>query len=257
MARSGTKVDLVTMKPIKNWAEWKAQFPDRSHADSKLEASFYRILKERNINFVFQPEKSVLIPSFRSSTYDVKKKEMKEKTILQQTWRPDFYLIDHDIYLECKGHANEAFGPKLKLARWNWVDRGVDVVVLNTQRDLNAFLDHITDKSYVSGRELKEKGTAWEEEVYRRFNKVSSLGIRKTSHKEDSEGIDLVLQSGKLGTTPIQCKSAKRDVHYSELLTRIPEGIVLHQKTEKTSRGYDVLEEYAVMPLHLLEKLLI
>jgi hypothetical protein len=51
--------------------------------------------------------------------YNIKyNKVFVEKKILPVTWSPDFYLPDHNIYIESKGFANDSFPIKFKLARW-------------------------------------------------------------------------------------------------------------------------------------------
>lgn len=74
--------------------------------DSKLENYFYNLLKENGIRFELKPVFEIL-PSF---TY-------RHEKILGMKCTPDYYLIDYDVIVDCKGFSNELSPIRYKLLK--------------------------------------------------------------------------------------------------------------------------------------------
>jgi hypothetical protein len=161
---NSTKVDEFGVVIKANITEWKEANPGALVFDSKQEWGCWMRLKASGFKLVLKPEPLELIPTQRRRVMmhdpDVARrlridrrdsvckadktmykrlanknnqKKLYKKTIEKVTWGPDFFLPEFNMYVEYKGHPNEAFPIKLKLAQ-NSFD-GVEFVVVTTLKE--------------------------------------------------------------------------------------------------------------------------
>jgi len=71
------------------------------------------------------------------------RKKNTTKMILPMTWSIDFLLPEFNLYVEAKGHPNEAFPNKLKLAKYLLSLSGYKIVVVHTQKDCDDLIKHL------------------------------------------------------------------------------------------------------------------
>jgi hypothetical protein len=148
-------------------AKWRQSNPDALEFDSKLEWNCYMMLKESGIRFIFKPDPIVYFeksqfrvlahtPEVESALnrdkrdavckadktmytrmYNKKfRKVLRPKTINQATWSPDFCLPDHDMYVEAKGYANDAFPIKFKVCRALLAEIGREAIEVGTMKEM-------------------------------------------------------------------------------------------------------------------------
>mgnify|MGYP006286180307 CR=1 FL=1 len=174
---------------ISKLKEWKKLHPNEIYYDSLFEYKATVLFTKSGINYVYQPEPFVLIPKFSTKTFDFGSEDKKEYNRLKRgkkgtekakitrefnknhkkiltdfkyarplTWAPDFYLPEYDIYVEIKGHPNDVFPVKLKLAQYLLSDE--ILIVIYTMKDLTDFVDYLftkTEKLYESITRTEEQ----------------------------------------------------------------------------------------------------
>lgn len=103
--------------------------------DSRLEMHMYSLLKMHNIKFKLK-YKFVIQEKFK----------YRNETVREISWTVDFLIIDHEIVLDTKGFANDAFPIKLKLFK-KWIkqncQREYEVILLKTKEDCEKFINSI------------------------------------------------------------------------------------------------------------------
>lgn len=118
--------------------------------DSRLELYCYNLLKENNIDFIFQ-EKIELIPKFRYNTQNIR----------AITMLVDFVILSDGkrIYVDTKGLATEVSKIKYKMLRYHLKELdNTDVVWLKNKREVNSFIQEVKSKK---DEHSKQSSIAW------------------------------------------------------------------------------------------------
>ena len=114
---------------------------------SKLELFCYKQLQLNNIPFIYQPEKTILLESFKTDfkCYESQGKihRDKSKAIIKDTrkfdlaennreisYTPDFIGVDNNWIIETKGFANDSFSMRWKLFKSVLMKTGFDGVLM-------------------------------------------------------------------------------------------------------------------------------
>jgi hypothetical protein len=150
--------------------------------DSTLELNVYKVFEEAGIDFVFKPEKIILLPpqkhdelrlpeeveeALRINKRDAvckadktaytrkanleNNKELREMSIREISWSIDFMipLWATKLYVEAKGHPNDAFPIKLKMGQKVLNDAGHKVVVVKTKKDAQDLVYYLFKKKLI------------------------------------------------------------------------------------------------------------
>lgn len=112
---------------------------------SKLEVDVYKVLVEYGLNPQYEPDKILLLNSLRprhSWYYNgvlQLTKTGKPKTIEKKTYTPDFKIVvgDTTIYIEAKGHPNDAYPVTRKLFL-HWLNEHGDNIIFSEVRSVAA-----------------------------------------------------------------------------------------------------------------------
>lgn len=117
---------------------------------SITEVRFYKFMKSKGLNPLYEKDKIVLMEAFRPSHawyMDGAEQVIKSgepKKISQMTYTPDFRLTygNTTVYIEAKGNENDVFPVKRKLFL-DWIEKQPKPIIfaeIKTIRGLDAFL---------------------------------------------------------------------------------------------------------------------
>jgi very-short-patch-repair endonuclease len=174
---NSTKVDECGKVIKAVLSEWRKENPGALVFDSRHEWNVWMLLKESGLSFELKPKPLILVPkqvhrelrlpedaekALRINKRDAvcsadkamytrlankaNRRVPRETKIHPVTWSVDFMLPDHKIYLEAKGHPNDAFPIKLKMAQYQLSERGWEVFTAYTKKeaeDLIFFLKNV------------------------------------------------------------------------------------------------------------------
>lgn len=98
---------------------------------SKLEAYTYAKLKENKISAQYEPQKFILLPSFK----------FNNKTVRSITYLPDF--VGDTFIIECKGFQTDAFPIKKKLFEYYLVSNNINKQyhIVRNQKEVNELIN--------------------------------------------------------------------------------------------------------------------
>lgn len=161
---------------VKDVKAFKAANPDAIIYDSKFEWTVFNMLQDAGFIVEFKPAPLVMVEKITAVeldyTIDQKKelrkalrqvttkpakskilrefnvnneKSLTENTVLPLTWSIDFYLPEHDLYVEAKGFPNDTFPLKLKLAYKMLLSSDKNVAVVKTRKDCNDLIKYLTN----------------------------------------------------------------------------------------------------------------
>lgn len=106
------KVDEKGNKITGSLKTWISKNQKKLYFDSMTEWECWNYMKINKISYKFQIELTLYKPM---KTKEFKKGVLKEITQRAIKYTPDFYLPDHDVYIEVKGYADELFKLRWKL----------------------------------------------------------------------------------------------------------------------------------------------
>lgn len=100
--------------------------------DSKLELYMYQLLEQHKIKFDFRP-KYTLQKSF----------VFQGQTVRSITYTPDFYIIDQNTFVDCKGYPNDVFPIKEKLFKKHLQNSALSsahFIILKNKQEINEYI---------------------------------------------------------------------------------------------------------------------
>ena len=117
---------------------------------SGLELFAYKTLKELDIPFIYQPDKTVLLPSFKIDFHcyedigkiyrDENKKIIKStkrfdliNAVREISYTPDFMAIDGSWIIETKGFSNDAFPLRWKMFKAFLMSNGYKGILMKPE----------------------------------------------------------------------------------------------------------------------------
>lgn len=118
---------------IKSFKSWRKKNPEAPYFDSYPEWEVWDYITSNNIDYEYQPKlqlfDSITTSEFKQPRQTKKAKQEKRnkreiKEVKQEAigYTPDFYLPDHDLYIEVKGWADEVFKLRWKLFKLKGYD---------------------------------------------------------------------------------------------------------------------------------------
>ena len=126
--RGRVKISKVDQKgnKIKNFKVWKKSNPNKIYFDSYPEWEVWDYMMISSIAFTYEPKidlfSTINTEEFEKPRQTKKAKLNKDnkriiKAVKQRpiTYKPDYYLVDFDTYIEVKGFADDVFKLRWKL----------------------------------------------------------------------------------------------------------------------------------------------